>query len=705
MSNYFLPSPYIERIIVSNDKSETVKAELLINLKSHYSEAISEEDAAKFQITMLVVRDVRVSQMLDTSVEMVRFVIDNYQKTDSPSVPLIYQRMAVRKELIPYHHTPVFYEMIREKCSITQITNFDLIHRNENNYLTHLEREIDVSSGHLSFYLFVDFDKNNTPTNNQQNDTFLVGETVLDEGEIASFSYGYYTINDDQIWNGEVQDLPEGLFTDETPRRELARRRFYNTKIQDFRVFKKQETRANSLVIPEIKKYQDLQIIDSKNYLKTSDNAIQHISTNAVGINVVVSLPTILRKYSAAYNILQNMEQSEIRNFSLSEIKVYRKRVREELKQSSKLTRIARAEMRDQEREDFVENERKFYLPNTDFVVTRNRPDIVVININDRDYVNNITTGDYCYGVEVYFRDPIVSLLKTLLEQFENTRSEIEKYYKDSTILGYYDSAGNYTEGHYDPEINKFTDKFITKWKSQQDFYKTVINDYASILKKISKNTINNDIGTINYLLLTQIAPQNGTPDNILAFLNMYETNLALLRKVYETTRNNTINKEEKYFNKFVHVVSKRQYQSSLQQLPFSMKLVTVNGLSIPFGENQQQESLPGIITETEKHPGYAKIRNILENSLGLEINEDFSEIKRVRSRPDADEVVSLSSVSTNVLVDRNKIANLSSEEAENIVAGILGAPKRTTTKNTSNNTIADVYKEQQKKKQRGRSK
>ena len=698
MSSLIFPRPYIQRIIL-NSSGENINTEILVNLQS--PENINYDiDTNNLQLTMLFVSNFAVSQMMDSSVEMARFIIDNFNEESRPSVPLIYQRIAVRKNLIPYHTTQEFYNMIRTYCKKVEITNFESISRDKtNNYVTHIERDLDISSGHLSVYLFVDFDKTNTPSLNEVNDSYLVGETILNNGKVASFSYGYYTPENDQIWEGEVVqeydgDMGDVFYTNETPRRELVRRKFYNTKIQDFRVFRKAEARTNTLQVSEINKSADLQILNQKYYLKNSDNPIQFKNRRVAGIQVEVNLLGLLRKNSAAYNIIQNITRSELRNFSLLDIKCYRKRVREELPENvfRNTARQYTDERRVQQREDFHENTKRYYLSQSDIGLTRSG-DSITITINDTDYANNITTGDYCYGIEVYFKDPIVDLLKNSLDVLERTRARLEEYYRDSTIVGYTDSAGNFIEGHYDPEINTFTQTFIIKWSSDREFYDDLMNRYIFLLNKITRKSaeeIEEEVGDIMSLISSGL----GTPDNILTFLNMYETKLSLLRKIYELTRNNTLQKEEKYFNSFQQVLGKRQRVQNLQQFPFSMKLIQVGQLATNGFSDIS-------IYETEKHDGYEIIRNILETDSNLVINADFSKIRKRREARETNTVDNLKS--TSLLVDQLDKAKrvLGKEAVANIISGILGTPNKTTTKDIKNRTISEVYREQLNKKRR----
>lgn len=703
MSNYVIPSPYIDRIIINNtkQKEKTINIDMLINLlspKSLFSpeieleEEIPKIESEKLKIELLFVRDRTVSQMLDTSMEFVKSIMRQYSQDVQVNIDQLYLSLAKNKGLIENGDQVSFMNMIMAKCTKTTITDPVITSRGENNYLTHIEREVDASSGHVSVYLLVDIDKDNeiASLQEQQNDTFLVGETILDNGKIASFSYGYYTIEDDQIWNGEVKIESDKFYTVETPQRELARRKFYNTKIQDFRVYTKLPIRSNDLMIPEIKKVNDLELMDNRYYLKSSDSPIQFDGRTSAGIKINISMLGLLRKHSVAYNILQQTNSSDLRNlFSPDEIdiKVYRKRVREELGLGYNYHRL--------ELEDFQENEAKYYLPNRDFPYEI-RGDLINIRIEDQDYATNITTGDYCYGVELRFSDPINRLLKKDLKDFEITRSGLEEYYKSSTILGYYDSSGNYVEGHYDPETNKFTNKFVSEWNSGGELgnyfrflSREILTNYTNLMLKTSKKK-KEDIEEEIKEIIPLISPKTGTPDNILTFLNLYETNLGLLKRVYEITKNNTINLEEKYFNKYLHKISKRQRQDKLQQLPFSMKRVTINAA----GNISAEESFD-----------YSLLRNIIENGSNVDINDDFSKITPRRTTTMANVQPPGNPQSTSILIDREYITDLPRNKLENAIAGILGSPEKTSTKDISNSTITDVYKKQIAKQRRERNK
>ena len=696
MRKTVFPNPYIQRIIL-NSSNDNVNAEILVNLQST-EKTNYDIDTNNLQLTMLFVSNFAVSQMMDSSVEMARLIINNFDAEIKTAVPEIYLNLAKRKNLIPADgQTQQFYNMIRTYCKKVGITNFESISKDKtNNYVTHIERDLDISSGHLSVYLFVDFDKTNTPSLNEVNDSYLVGETILNNGKVASFSYGYYTPENDQIWEGEVVqeydgDMGDVFYTNETPRRELVRRKFYNTKIQDFRVFREvsKKINLNGPVISSFVKGRknDLQAVDNKIFLKTSDSPIQFIERTTTGITTIVDLLGLLQKNSSAYNIINNINATDLNNFRPLQINVYRKRVREELR-----------EIRNQELEDFQENEKKYYLPYSDIVTKKDEDFIFEIAINDTDFQQNITTGDYCYGIEVSFKDPVVDLLKNDLDALERTRTRLEEYYRDSTIVGYTDSAGNFIEGHYDPEINMFTQTFISKWSPgpgslEAGLYNDLMNDYTFLLNKITRKSTEE---IVNELLniLGLISSGLGTPDNILTFLNMYETKLSILRKIYELTRNNTLQKEEKYFNSFQQVLGKRQRVQNLQQFPFSMKLIQIGQLVT--------NGLSDIsIYETEKHDGYEIIRNILETDSNLVINEDFSKIRKRREARETDRVDNLES--TSLLVDQLDKAKrvLGKEAVANIVSGILGTPNKTTTKDIKNRTISEVYREQSNKQRR----
>lgn len=568
--NFVCPPVYIDRAIINSGEENRIKINLLLNLRAPIgSKTITTLSNDLLTIKILEVRSEELSAILQKSSELTKGMIEKQDFTPHE----FFISLAVRAGLIDANNADQqnfrdFFETFTEIHDISneEIKSKDSVNRiaKDNNgnsmlnvYINKSLPEIE-STSHLSYFVYSIYDKTkirgsvNFAVSPEEltNNTKITAETIINKGRVSSETFVYF-MEDDSVWTGEVHQDGRlgswftGKFSERNKkdtdgnllRKSLRRRAYYNTKIQDFRVYKRIESRVNQYG-DLARRFENFEIINDSYLLKTSDSPIRFVrNSNGKGIVCICSLEDLLQRNSVAYSSIKKIN-FEILNWGMDDIKVkaYRKRVREYPKDYS-------VQKETDYLPDFSRNEKKVYLP-SNYIAKNINGKILVIMINDRSIPEN---GEYCYGIELTFNDPVVKKLEEEIGKAEEQEKILLDYSERAKVLSYSDVDGNYYEGNYDQELNRFTEKFINE--ENQKLVEKAVRKFLEMLTIISKAETD-VIEELSVPLIKTCSPNTGTPDSIISFLKLYRTCLSALRRILESSKKKVFLTEEKYFNR-----------------------------------------------------------------------------------------------------------------------------------------------------------
>lgn len=699
--------PYLNKAVLSGDSS-SMTIEYDVSVKTYTdTPGINIIQTDLYQMMLVFVQNNVLSQMISTSKELLYILLNNMKSGgDYTEIPRIYLSLAVKKSLISSESTKEFMAMFSENITIKTInslTKQKVAQRIENtqdkrrkmSFSLTEKNEFKNYKENLSLYLCVDYSTKNPKSNFRQMQ--VSGEVILADGKPSKQTFSYYLVESNELWEGKTKKKLGLYVTDEKRERALRVQRHYNTKIIDRRITSESPTSRISTSPPQVDKYGTLEILDDKYLIKSSDSPIKFVERTSSGINISVDLLGLLRKNSVAYNIIKNIREDELANFNIDEVRVYRKRVAQEVIENTDQIGFLK---------DFSKDEQKHYLPKNNISIGKNAL-TVGISINDIHYRQNITTGRYCYGVELYFVDPVVKILESQILLMEEDRKFLEDYYRDSTITGYMNSQNELVEGNYDSETNKMTDLFINKWNTNESidvFYSIQMSLYFALLRIENRDLSREErykILDFVYDTSMPILPISTTgPQQILEYLQFYNTILKTITDVYERTKNTNLILEEKYFDRIQHSISRTNEAVPIQQFPFSLLKVVQFQIrdTTPQAERQtMSESSIFRIFSIEAEENYDLLRSVLEEELEVSINQDFSEIRRLNLRPPAS--IPLPTSYSSVIVDKLNKTTSSSSQARNIVSdsirGVVQSPKESAFGiKVSNSSVSEYYLE-----------
>ena len=569
--NFVYPPVYIDRVIINSGTGNKIKNSLLLALKAPIgSETISTLSNDFLSIKILEVRDERLSAILEKSSELTKGMIENpnnfqpnvfflrlIQKSGLTDVVSVMKFRQAFSSLTTIRE--ITSEEIKSRDSINRIVNDENGNSVLNVYINKILPEIDPTA-HLSYFVYSSYDKEKIQQQTSftisdealEKNTKITAETIINKGRVSSETFVYF-MRDDSVWTGEVHQENGSWFTgkfsdkDEKDadqnlvRKPLRRRAYYNTKIQDFRVYKRIESRVNQYS-DLVRRFENFEIIDDSYLLKTSDSPI-HFGGNNNGRGIVsrCSLEDLLQRNSVAYNSIKQVNFPIVDWGNNIKVKAFRKRVREYPTDNS-------AQKETDYLPDFSKNEKRVYLP-SQYISKDVRDKILTVTVNDRSIPEN---GEFCYGIELTFDDPIVTKLEQIIRDAEEQEKKLLDYSERAKVLSYSDVNGNYYEGNYDQELNRFTNKF--KNNDNRGLVRDAINYFIVMFKMISKAG-NSTTQELSREVFKTCSPDTGTPDSIISFLKLYRTCLSALRRILESSKKKVFSTEEKYFNRRKHKI------------------------------------------------------------------------------------------------------------------------------------------------------
>jgi len=552
-----LPTPFVDKITLTSTYANNViastKVDLLLSLKANKSantnlfSAIG--DSNNLLLKVIQVTDEDLYSFMSISSDLVYYAC--YQNKMPSSLPIEILQIAYNRQLLQTRPSSNNLQSVtNELKSVFQnsdlieiktvsdfsvskeIQKIETLDSGEEVLNTYFRQnfEISLDTSHVSYFTFCDYDETKFQGVDFQNqDAIKVNcEVVFNRSKLVSQTYTY-SLENGKLWTGYVhRDPATGQWKTNRAKdnselkRNLIRNIYYNTKIQDFRVFDKLEkapTRSQNISEALLLKLLKVQFAPKKL------SPIQFETRLARGIKVVLNAEKLLQKHSILYPFIS---QLQLENYNwIKDIRIFRKRVK---KQQNIL-------------QDFTKNEIPIYLPPNSYRAESSQTGILEYYINDPGLAN-ITTGMYCYGIEFTFTDNILEGLKLQLNKLKQNSfvSFINRYYRESLIP----SADIGKSGSYIMELDSFTDSFIAKYRNRQEITQ-IIEVFIESYNKISSQPIENT-SEIKQNLLMQITPETANPKSILSFLNTYNSIVDTYEK-YVKISNSSILKEEAYFS------------------------------------------------------------------------------------------------------------------------------------------------------------
>ena len=573
--NFVYPPVYIDRAIINSGDGNKIQNSLLLVLKAPIgSETIGTLSNNFLSIKILEVRDERLSAILEKSSELIKGMIEDperfrpnvvflrlIQKSGLTNIVSLSKFRRVFSALTTIHE--IKSEEIKGRDSVNRIVNDENGNSVLNVYINKILPQIEPTA-HLSYFVYSSYDKDKIQEETSftisdealEKNTKITAETIINKGRVSSETFVYF-MEDDSVWTGEVHQGENGSWftgkfsdrdeigADQNPvRKPLRRRVYYNTKIQDFRVYKRIESRVN-LYSDLVRRFENFEIINDSYLLKTSDSPIRFGgNNNGTGIVSRCSLEDLLKRNSVAYNSIKRINFNITSWGNTIKVRAFRKRVREYPTDNS-------AQKETDYLPDFSKNQKRVYLP-SDYISKEIRNDILTVTVTDRSIPEN---GQYCYGIELTFDDPIVTKLEQIIRIAEEQEKKLLDYSERAKVLSYSDVNGNYYEGNYDQELNQFTNKFKNN-NDNRGLVQISVTAFIAMFRLVS-NVPESSLDGFKELIAT-CSPDTGTPDSIISFLRLYRTCLSGLRRILESSKKKVFSTEEKYFNRRKHKIVRK---------------------------------------------------------------------------------------------------------------------------------------------------
>lgn len=539
------------------------------------------------------------------------------------------------------------------------------------------ETEISIDdTNHLSLYVYPQFDESRLRELNIQYDLSVENikvnsEIVLNRGKKIVQTYAYFLTNSSTkqrfVWPGFVhKDINNGSWMTGQPndkqdfKKPLKREVFFNTKIKDNLIFEKMDR------IP---------LISSRTISNISDvvSPIKFGSTTPDGVSFLINTELLLEKYSSAYKKVSsiNLKNSNI----LQEIKIYKKRVKQENNTIS----------------DYSKNEQKQYLPRETFVLDNTNPINLVTFLDEEEKI-----GQYCYGIEITFKDVIVNELKNILTSLKEGEAFLKTYLNDSQSLGL----------NYDSEKDCFTDQFKQKYMENREIAISIQKYIEGVLRICTISSFSEEI---KKQIILHVSPKHGTPSGINRFLNSYQTLISRYQKIINNASENFLFTEEKYFNKVEQVLEyKRAQVQDTSQEEIYGNFFSNNKVSI--GKETGPNSYTSLFSKDE----YGKMRfwESIQQTAKQELTDWVSLTKYLytqkpykdRQEKYTNAISSLQGIpepvrmtdireTPNILFNSTKKANKAIEQQDisSLFFSINETPKKSTTGNVSDLKINEV--------------
>lgn len=531
------PTATIEKINLYSSNNKTV-----INTRI-FTELQKQSDKNKYSIKLLQCIDEKVTSYLTFSKELL-YYFGNAEEEPNYRIPLFALKLAQNVGIIT--NEPITDQNIKQKrtdvknyinskCIIKDIDLLNPIYQQIINkpykFYYETDFELELATDHLSYFcIMYQTSISNTSNNSKINSVRVTAENVINKSKLIPQTYAFYLENG-ELWTGEVRyDEEANRWKTYSPNtnysRNVERKTFFNTKVQDHRILNK---------LSNLEFYYDLneqfnitnRIVNRTNY-NLNLQPITFVKTLSKGIEFQINLDTLLNTYSKIYRLYS--KHVLVPNTEWIKVRVNRKRI--------KSNGSIYNEFLDNRPESWQGNLQIKEVPVS--VNQTGQPHIIQCMVNDND-LSQLFTGEYYYTIDLSFQDPYYQQIKNDIDQLRINKQHLDLYYNLSNIP----SSFNF-------ELNTFTDKF------RELTSEIKINDIVDTLcAKISVFT-GVETGDIKQRIMTIISSNTGSPTGILTFKKLYEDVYYKILNFNNMFSSNTIHFVQKEFNKnnqIVHIV------------------------------------------------------------------------------------------------------------------------------------------------------
>lgn len=544
--NSNLPLVTIDRVSLYSDNQKT-KVELLLVLKSTEQQLVAEN----LKIKILQCTNQNMFSFLTQSKELCLYAA--YPDATPSSLDTFIKNLAENKGLIPNDGDSAELKAAFNNTDYLNqeeigITNDAALYSEmeDGMYRHYFSVTLDIDSTrieHLSYFVFTDFDRDTTTTDQLHNifkKVKINTDCIINENKVISQSYAFYLPSGD-VWLGPVTrdgnmwrtGGPYDLRT--TP---LQRRTFFNKKIQDFRTFDRIE--ASPMYIEEIDQFERLQNQNPFYHKIKKQNSIifdqfQKITGNLIGernqLKFQINKQKLLEDYSPFYNFYSS--DIDFGNNWMT-VQVFRKRIVSRYRYSTK---------------DSINSPLAWQGENTPVYVgiptspSSSENGLITYLITDYD-ISNIKIGQYYYHIVVQFKDPYYSQIQADLDSLKTEKQKLETYYQLSTI-----------PGNFNSKINKFKKEFgdISEINS---YITGPIEVYVEKFKIFNKNEIS---PKSKNLITSMISPETGSPSGIMRLIELYNRLINTLSRFIKSVSGTVLYTAEKEFNKNEQIIYRKK--------------------------------------------------------------------------------------------------------------------------------------------------
>lgn len=413
-------------------------------------------------------------------------------------------------------------------------------------------------------------------------------EIVLENGNIVDKSYMYL---DEQnvIWEGPIHQDDQGNWktgsdTNAQNSKILKVVESNNTKVQDFRDIQKIQNIFNSNegdtrlktkfssveqsiknIFSSIQQKSTFNVLRNEAYSNFSDISLAKNVNNEICYSFKINFFNILKKNSRFSSIFysdnQRFKSEAIKNIKISNIKLLRRRVKNNIKVHNNIADYD-VEPFDVNEPDYLvisskdnswkdlrtTNNQNGSISEIDFTTLEYRTynELRAFGGTDKKLLQN-TDGIYQYGVELEIEDGIEIFIKTKIQQLEKSKNKLLNYY--SEIIS--------TKNGYDLFSNKLSQEVINKLNANYttirggSYVLTYLNapwveplsTFVDILDIFSENIrTNEDKQAIIDSLSSYLLPATASIESILKMIELFDYFIASINRYIDNdvSENNT---------------------------------------------------------------------------------------------------------------------------------------------------------------------
>lgn len=413
------------------------------------------------------------------------------------------------------------------------------------NYYLSESFEITGQTRHLSYFIVVDYDEEQVTKNihDSVRDSVVVSDIIINKGNLVSQTFSFF-LEDGTQWLGSYHKdtLSNNWFTgspqdSEETKRKLTRNVYFNSKIQDFRVFESLKSlRDNSLDGIEQKLFNS---ILKNQYKEPQSEPIKFIGRTQSGVLFNIHKNELLEKHSQAFRFI-NISTIPSKDQWIDNIIVYKKRVKTK-NYVGERTAIS-----------FSEKEMEKEIESNYIAISENNK-VISVNIIDPE-LKEQEGLQFCYGIKVFFSDPILPSLEIMLNSLQENFKFLKLYEHKSII-----PQTQHVDGSFNYQTNKFSDLFKEEFAEDNRLSTSIEVLFSAIEKLYTVSEKEKYAVAIQSL----INPMSATPLSISKYIDLYQHFITIYTKLIFKCKTYNPYVEERYFNKIENICNSKTALSS----------------------------------------------------------------------------------------------------------------------------------------------